>query len=193
MTKRILLLAGDYSEDYEVMSPFQALLAFGYEVDAVCPGKSKGETIKTAIHDFEGAQTYSEKPGHNFTLNATFVDIDAASYDALYVPGGRSPEYLRLKPEVLDIVRAFAQAGKVIASICHGPQLLATAGVLKGRTCCAYPACGPDVTMAGGKLKEVGMDDVVVDGNLITSPAWPAHPAMIKAIVKALGTRVVHS
>lgn len=191
--KRILVLAGDFVEDYEVMVPFQCLLAFGYEVHAVCPGKSKGDTICTAVHDFEGDQTYTEKRGHNFALNASFADVDAASYDALYIPGGRSPEYLRLKPEVLDLVRAFDKAGKVIASICHGPQLLATAGVLKGRTCCAYPACGPEVTLAGGAVKEVGMDDVVVDGNLITSPAWPAHPAMIKAMVKALGTRVEHS
>src|SRR6185295_683948 len=176
MAKKILMLVGDFVEDYEAMVPFQALRAVGHSVDAVCPGKRAGEKVRTAVHDFEGDQTYSEKPGHNFALNATFAEIDASSYDALLVPGGRAPEYLRLNADVLKAVRHFAEAKKPIAALCHGLQLLAAAGVLKGRTCTAYPACGPEVNAAGGKYVEIPVDKAHVDGNLVTAPAWPAHP-----------------
>jgi protease I len=188
--KKILVLVGDYVEDYEVMVPFQALLMVGHHVHAVCPGKKAGDKVRTAIHDFEGDQTYSEKPGHNFALNATFADIKAADYDALVIPGGRAPEYLRLNADVLKIVRHFFDTRKPVAAICHGPQLLAAAGVLTGRTCSAYPAVGPDVTMCGGSFADVPIDGVATDGNLVTAPAWPAHPAWLAAFLKLLGTRI---
>ena len=150
--KRVLLLAGDFVEDYEIMVPFQTLLTVGVQVDAVCPEKASGDRIRTAIHDFEGDQTYSEKPGHNFTLNASFEEVKADDYDGLLIPGGRAPEYLRLHTRVIEIVKAFHDAEKPIAAICHGLQILAAAGVLEGRTCTAYPACGPEVTLAGGQV-----------------------------------------
>jgi protease I len=190
MAKKILLIAGDFVEDYEIMVPFQALTMLGYTVHAVCPDKRAGDQVRTAVHDFEGDQTYSEKPGHNFTLNATFATVDPADYQALVVPGGRAPEYIRLNPRVLELVRHFAQAKKPIAAICHGLQLLAAAGVLKGRSCTAYPACGPDVNAAGGTYVEVPVDDVHVDGDLVTAPAWPAHPKWLAAFVKVLGARI---
>jgi protease I len=189
--RRILLLAGDYVEDYEIMVPFQALLAVGHLVHAVCPGKKAGDKVRTAIHDFEGSQTYSEKPGHNFTLNATFDEVCEEDYDALVIPGGRAPEYIRLNARVLEIVRHFATAGKPIAAICHGAQVLAAAGVLDGKRCAAYPACAPDVTMAGGRYADIAVDDAVVDGVLVTAPAWPAHPKWIAAFLKVLGTKIV--
>jgi protease I len=175
MGKKILMLVGDYAEDYEVMVPFQALQISGHAVDAVCPGKKTGDTIRTAIHDFEGDQTYSEKPGHNFTLNATFAGVKAADYDALLVSGGRAPEYLRLDKDVLAMTRHFAEAGKPIAAICHGAQLLAAAGVIKGKRVSAYPACAPEVTLAGGQFVEVPLTGAVTDGKLVTGPAWTAH------------------
>ena len=188
--KKILMLVGDYVEDYEVMVPFQALLAVGHTVHAVCPDKKAGDSVATAIHDFEGQQTYSEKRGHNFALNATFADIKVENYDALVIPGGRAPEYLRLNPKVLDIVRHFFSANKPVAAICHGAQILAAAGVLKGRRCSAYPACGPEVVLADGKFAEITIDAAVTDGNLVTAPAWPAHPAWIGQFLKVLGTRI---
>ncbi|WP_116473479.1 DJ-1/PfpI family protein [Zobellella maritima] len=188
--KKILMLVGDYVEDYEVMVPFQALSMVGHQVHAVCPDKQAGEQVRTAIHDFEGDQTYSEKRGHNFTLNANFNEIQEAEYDALLVPGGRSPEYLRLNPRVLEMVRHFADADKPIAAVCHGPQLLAAAGVLKGKCCSAYPAAGPEVALAGGEWMDIPVDQVHVDGNLVTAPAWPAHPAWLAAFLQVLGTRV---
>lgn len=188
--RKILLLAGDFVEDYEIMVPFQTLLTFGYTVDAVCPDKSAGEQVRTAIHDFEGDQTYSEKPGHNFTLNATFAEIDPADYDALVVPGGRAPEYLRLNERVLEIVRHFDTTGKPIAAICHGLQILSAAGVLKGRSCTAYPACGPEVELAGGSYQAIDITDAYVDGNLVTAPAWPAHPRWLAEFVTLLGAKV---
>src|ERR1039457_6302621 len=156
---KLLLLAGDFVEDYEIMVPFQALQMVGHKVDAVCPGKKKGEQVRTAIHDFEGDQTYSEKRGHNFTLNATFDEIQATDYDALVIPGGRAPEYLRLNSKVLEIIRSFDKANKPIAALCHGPQLLAAAGVLKGRKLNAYPACAPEVELAGGTFVPVDFSD----------------------------------
>ncbi len=183
---KLLLLAGDFVEDYEIMVPFQALQMVGHTVDAVCPGKKKGEQVRTAIHDFEGDQTYSEKRGHNFTLNATFDEIDAAKYDGLVIPGGRAPEYLRLNAKVLEIVRHFDQANKPIAAICHGAQLLAAAGVVKGRKLNAYPACAPEVRLAGGTFVEVEITGVVADGKLVTGPAWPAHPAWLAKFLQVL-------
>jgi len=188
--KKILMLVGDYVEDYEVMVPFQTLLTVGHVVHAVCPGKTAGQKVRTAVHDFEGDQTYSEKPGHNFQLNATFEEVDPASYDALVIPGGRAPEYLRLNERVLEIVRSFAEAHKPIAAICHGPQILAAAGVLAGYTCTAYPAVGPDVTRAGGTFKPMEADEATTDRNLVTAPAWPAHPAWISAFLQVLGTKI---
>ncbi len=189
--KTILLLVGDFVEDYEAMVPFQALRMVGHRVDAVCPGKRAGEKVKTAIHDFEGDQTYSEKPGHWFTLNATFAEIDPRHYDALVIPGGRAPEYLRLDPAVLDLVRQFLDAGKPIAAICHGAQLLAAAGGLKGRRASAYPAVGTEVKAAGGTYVDLPPTGALVDGNLVTAPAWPAHPEWLARFLELLGTRVI--
>lgn len=188
--KKILVLAGDFVEDYELMVPFQALLAVGHTVHAVCPDKKAGEQIATAIHDFEGQQTYSEKRGHNFTLNASFDTVQAEEYDALVIPGGRAPEYLRMDDKVLAIVRHFALADKPIAAICHGAQLLAGAKVLEGRLCSAYPACRAEVELAGGRYADIAIDGAVTDRNLVTAPAWPAHPAWISQFLTVLGTRI---
>lgn len=189
-TKRVLMIVGDYVEDYEVMVPFQALQMVGFTVSAVCPNKRAGERVRTAIHDFEGDQTYSEKPGHNFTLNATFAATNADDFDALVLPGGRAPEYLRLDEAVLGMVRHFAQAKKPIAAICHGIQILTAAGVVEGRSCTAYPAVAPEVKRAGGKWVDVAVDDVHADGNLITAPAWPAHPRWLAKFLQVLGVKV---
>jgi protease I len=188
--KKILMLVGDFVEDYEVMVPFQALLMVGHTVHAVCPDKKAGERVRTAVHDFEGDQTYSEKPGHNFTLNATFAEVKAEDYDALVIPGGRAPEYIRLNETVLKMVRHFSQANKPIAAICHGAQVLAAAGVIGGKACSAYPAVGPDVTCAGGKYVDIPVDKAHVDGKLVTAPAWPAHPDWLAKFLQVLGTKI---
>jgi protease I len=188
--KKILFLTGDFAEDYETMVPFQALQAVGHIVDAVCPGKHAGERIKTAIHDFEGDQTYTEKPGHQFTLNATFDDVDPTQYDALAIAGGRAPEYLRLNQKVLDIVRQFAEEKKPIAAICHAAQLLAAADVIRGRRISAYPACAPEVKLAGGDYADIPVDAAITDANFVTAPAWPAHPEWLRQFLVLLGTRI---
>jgi protease I len=190
MPRKLLLIAGDYAEDYELMVPFQALGAFGFEVDAVCPGKKAGETIRTAIHDFDGAQTYSEKPGHLFRLNATFAEVSPPQYAGLVLPGGRAPEYLRLDPKVIEIVREFFSAQKPVAAVCHAVQILAAADVLKDRRCTAYPACAPEVTLAGGQYVAVPIDQAYTEGLLVTAPAWPAHAPWIKAFIELLGVKV---
>jgi protease I len=193
MAKKILMLVGDFVEDYEVMVPFQALGAVGHSVDAVCPGKSAGQAIRTAVHDFEGDQTYSEKPGHNFTLNATFDELRERDYDALVIPGGRAPEYLRMNLRVLEVVRYFAHNNKPIAAICHGAQLLAAAKVIEGRRISAYPACSPEVELAGATYAAISVDAAITDGNFVTAPAWPAHPAWIAQFLTVLGTRIEHA
>lgn len=190
--KKILMLCGDFGEDYETMVPFQTLPTVGHTVHAVCPGKKAGDHIATAIHDFEGHQTYTEKPGHNFTLNATFADVKPENYDALVIPGGRGPEYLRLDEKVIAVVKHFFAANKPVAAVCHGAQLLAAARVLEGRTCSAYPACRPEVELVGGKYADIAIDQAVTDGNLVTSPAWPAHPAWLSQFLAVLGTKITH-
>lgn len=187
MVKRVLMLVGDFVEDYEVMVPFQALQTVGLDVHAVCPGKKSGDTVRTAIHDFEGDQTYSEKPGHNFALNASFDEIHPEDYDALVIPGGRAPEYLRLNNRVLDIIRHFAGQRKPIASICHGAQMLAAAGVIKGRKLTCYPAVGPEVRAAGGEYFDVPVHKAMTDDNLVTAPAWPAHPEWLAQFLLVCG------
>ena len=180
------MLVGDYVEDYEVMVPFQALQMVGHTVDAVCPNKTKGQFVRTAIHDFEGDQTYSEKPGHNFVLNASFADIKIEDYDGLVVPGGRAPEYLRLNERVLDIVRYFARADKPIAAICHAAQILAAAGIIEGKQVSCYPACAPEVTLAGGRFASIEVTAAITDGKLVTAPAWPAHPTWLAMFQEVL-------
>ncbi|WP_150303337.1 DJ-1/PfpI family protein [Pseudomonas saliphila] len=188
--KKLLLLAGDFTEDYETMVPFQALTMLGYQVDTVCPDKKAGDTVRTAIHDFEGDQTYTEKPGHNFALNYDFDKVNVEDYVGLVIPGGRAPEYLRLNQRVIEIVQQFNKAQKPIAAVCHGAQILAAAEVLEGRECSAYPACGPDVKLAGGIYMDIPVDQAHVQGNLVTAPAWPSHPAWLAAFVKLLGAQI---
>lgn len=189
-SKKIVFLTGDYAEDYETMVPFQMLQMVGHDVHAVCPDKQAGDKVITAIHDFEGQQTYSEKPGHYFVLNASFADVNPAAYDALVLAGGRAPEYLRLNKKVIDMVKHFAQAGKPIAAVCHGIQILTAADVVRGRRLTAYPAVEPEVTLAGGTYEAVNVYEAVTDGNLVTAPAWPAHPQWMAAFLKVLGTQI---
>jgi protease I len=191
--KKILMLVGDFSEDYEVMVPFQALQMVGHTVHAVCPDKNAGDTIATAIHDFEGHQTYSEKPGHNFAINASFAEINENDYDALVIPGGRAPEYLRTNERVLEIIRHFASAGKPIAALCHAAQLLAAADVIKGKRVSAYPACSCDVRLAGGQFAVIPIDEALTDGMLVTAPAWPAHPRWLSQFLAVLGTEIAQA
>ncbi|MFZ6751020.1 DJ-1/PfpI family protein [Undibacterium sp. Ren11W] len=188
--KKILMLVGDFVEDYEAMVPFQTLLAVGHEVHAVCPDKQAGDYVMTAIHDFEGQQTYTEKPGHRFGITHDFAKIDASAYDALLIPGGRAPEYLRLNPTVISLVQHFAQAKKPIAAVCHGAQILAAAKVLEGVRCSAYPACKPEVELAGGHYAEIAVTEAVTDKNFVTAPAWPAHPAWMAQFLALLGTKI---
>ncbi len=190
MAKKILMLVGDFGEDYEIMVPFQALSMLGHTVHTVCPGKRAGEKIRTAIHDFEGDQTYSEKRGHDFALNATFDEVRPADHDALVLPGGRAPEYLRLDRRAVELVRHFVAANKPIAAICHGVQLLTAADAVRGRRVSCYPACSPELRAAGGEYADVAIDAAAVDGNLVTAPAWPAHPQWLSKFLQVLGTKV---
>lgn len=190
--KKILMLVGDFVEDYEAMVPFQILTMVGHEVHTVCPDKKKGDTVKTAVHDFIGDQTYVELPGHRFAINANFDEVDPAQYDALVIPGGRAPEYLRLNKRVLEITKHFARKKKPIAAICHGPQILAAAGVLKDRKVISYPAVGPECKIAGSKFGKIepGANNALTDGNMVTAPAWPAHPEWMKQFLKVLGSKI---
>lgn len=190
MIKKILMLVGDYTEDYETMVPFQSLQVLGYDVEVVCPNKKPGDLVRTAIHDFEGDDTYSEKRGHNFLINANFETVDTSNYIGLFITGGRSPEYLRLNKKVLQLVQEFFQAKKPIAAICHGPQILTAAGVVKNLNLTSYPAVAPEIDLAGGRYIEIDADKAIVDKNIVTSPAWPGNAAIIKEFVKLLGAKI---
>ncbi len=188
--KKVLFLTGDFAEDYETMVPFQIMKMVGYEVHAVCPDKKKGDVIKTAIHDFEGDQTYTEKLGHNFILNYSFDDVNVNDYDGLVITGGRAPEYLRLNKSVIEIVKHFFETNKPVASICHGAQILTASGVLEGRKLTSYPTVEPEIKLAGGEYQSISVDGVYVDGNLVSSPAWPAHPSFMKEFLNLMGTKI---
>ncbi|MEI2387204.1 DJ-1/PfpI family protein [Breoghania sp. JC706] len=190
-SRNILMLVGDFSEDYEVMVPFQALEMAGLSVEAVCPGKRTGDVIKTAVHDFEGDQTYTEKPGHLFRLNASFSFVEPDQYAGLYIAGGRACEYLRLDPDILALVRAFMTSNRPVASICHGGQILAAAGVLEGRRLTAYPAVAPEIRAVGGDFVAVEPEETVIDGNLVTAPAWPGHPGLLRAFVRLVDPQIL--
>ncbi|CQH51994.1 PfpI family protease [Halobacterium hubeiense] len=186
--KNLLMVVGDFGEDLEIVVPFQALQAVGHEVDAVCPEKEAGEKVKTAIHDFRGDQTYLEERGHDFELTATLAEVDPADYDGLVVPGGRAPEYLRTYDEVIETVQHFFEADKPVATLCHGPQILAAAGVLDGYEMTSYPAVRAECERAGCTW----VDEVTTDGNLVTAQAWPDHPEWISQFLDLLGTEVQH-
>lgn len=190
MAKKVLLLVGDYVEDYEAMVPFQAMGAVGIEVDAIAPDRKNGDIVPTAVHDFTGDQTYKELRGHNFAINKDFEAVNPSDYDGLYIAGGRSAEYIRLNKRVIEIVQYFFEANKPVAAICHGIQVLTTARVLEGRTLTAYVAVGPDIELAGGTWKNIPADQAVVDGNLVTSPAWPGHQNILKEFYKLLNIQI---
>jgi len=190
MSKRILMLAGDFVEDYELMVPYQALTSVGFHVDVVCPGKKAGEQVATAIHDFVGFQTYVELRGHNFTLNKSFDSLKLEDYAGLYITGGRAPEYIRLDPKVIEYTKYFFDNNLPVAAICHGIQILTAANVVKGRTLTCYVAVGPEVTLAGGNYKDIPATEAITDGNLTTSPAWPGHPAILREFYKLLGVKI---
>lgn len=192
-TKKILILVGDFVEDYEAMVPYQILRMVGHEIDTACPGKKSGDTVKTAVHDFTGEQTYSEKVGHNFAITVDFEKIDPEEYNGLVIPGGRAPEYIRLNDRVLEIVRHFAERGKPIAAVCHGPQVLAAANVLKGKKCMAYPAVKPEIISAGAEWVQPNetFTNACVDTNLVTTAAWLGHPEWMKKFLEILGTEII--
>jgi protease I len=189
--KKILMLVGDYVEDYEAMVPIQCLEMVGHEVHAVCPGKKKGDTVKTAIHDFEGDQTYSEKPGHNFKLTYDFSSVKVEDYDGLLISGGRAPEYLRLNKDVIDIAKHFIVKMKPLAAICHGIQILTATKEIQHRQLTCYEAVSIEVELCGAVYKKVEVDDIVVDNNIVTCPAWPGHPKWLRKFLELLGTSFV--
>ncbi len=186
MAKKLLLLAGDFVEDYEIMVPFQALSIAGFEVTAVCPGRKSGDKVATAIHDFEGEQTFTEKRGHNFTLNGDFDGVDSADYAGLVIPGGRAPEYLRLNARVIELVQEFFRDNKPVAAVCHGPQILTAAKVVKGLNVSAYPSVKPEIEAAGGAYADIAMTQAVTDGNLVTAPAWSAQVEWLRQYIDLL-------
>ncbi|WP_128330839.1 DJ-1/PfpI family protein [Apibacter sp. HY039] len=190
MKKKILIFAGDFVEDYELMVPYQAMLSIGIEVDVICPDKKSGDSIATSIHDFVGFQTYQELRGHNFVINKTFTEVQVSEYDGLFITGGRAPEYIRLNNKIIEFTQHFFSNNKPVAAICHGIQVLTAANVIEGRTLTCYDAVGPEVILAGGNYKKVGPADTVLDGNLVTSPAWPGNAALLSEFYKLLGVKI---
>jgi deglycase len=190
--KKILMLVGEFSEEYEIFVFQQAMEAVGHTVHVVCPDKKSGEVIKTSLHDFEGDQTYTEKLGHFFQLNKSFKEVREADYDAVYVAGGRGPEYIRIYPRVIEIIRNFHATGKPIFSICHGAQVLAAAEVIDGRKVAALHYCEPEVRLARGIYVDVPPEGATRDGNLVTAKGWPGLAAFMRLCLEVLGTEIRH-
>ncbi|MFB6346441.1 MAG: DJ-1/PfpI family protein [bacterium] len=183
LDERLLLITGDYAEDYEVMVPYQALQMVGYPVDTVAPNKKPGDSIHTAVHYSEDADTYLEREGHPFEINSNLNTVDVADYVGLVLPGGRAPEYIRLNDRVIEIVRMFFEEDKAVAAICHAAQILVASDVLEDRTITAYQSLKPDVEQAGATWSE---ENPTVDDNLVTAQAWPAQPKWLSKFLQVL-------
>jgi intracellular protease, PfpI family len=192
--KKILMLVGEFTEEYEIYVFQQAMEAVGHTVHVVCPDKKAGDIIATSLHDFEGHQTYTEKLGHYFQLNKTFSEVRPGEYDAVYCAGGRGPEYIRTDKRVQAIVRHFHEAKKPIFTICHGVQILiAVDGVVRGKRVAALGACEPEVILAGGEYVDLSPTEALVDGNMVSAKGWTALAAFIRECLNVLGTKIVHS
>ena len=189
--KKVLMIVGEFCEGLEVYFAMQTLQMFGYYVDLACPEKNKGDALATAVHDFDGFQTYSEKRGHNIYLTLNWDSVNEKEYSGLFIPGGRGPEYVRLYERALEIVRYFANNDLPIASLCHGPQLLITAGICAGRKMTSYKAVKPDLVMAGAVFQDIPNSEAVVDGNLVTGVDWVGNGAVVRAFAELLGTKII--
>jgi len=193
--KKILMLVGDFTEEYEIFVFQQGMEAVGHTVDVVCPDKKAGDILTTSLHDFEGHQTYTEKLGHNFVINKTFAEAEAKpeAYDAVYCAGGRGPEYIRTDKRVQAIVRHFHEAKKPIFTICHGVQILiAVDGVVRGKKVAALGACEPEVILAGGTYIDLSPTEAYVDGTMVSAKGWTALAAFMRECLKVLGTEIRH-
>lgn len=181
---KVLILAGDAAEALETMYPLQRLKEEGFTVHVAAP---KRKPIQTVVHDFEPhMDTYTEKLGYRVPVDLAFSEVKPEEYDALYLPGGRAPEWIRNEPRALEIVRHFFEANKPVGGICHAALILTAAGVAKGRRMAAYPALKPDVEMAGAEFVD---GEAVVDGNLVTGRAWPDHPGLMREFIRLLKAR----
>ncbi|RRH69278.1 DJ-1/PfpI family protein [Falsigemmobacter faecalis] len=191
--KSILMLCGEFTEEYEIFVFQQGMEAVGHTVHVVCPDKKKGEMIQTSLHDFEGHQTYIERFGHLAEINKTFSEINPDDYDAVYCAGGRGPEYIRTDKRIQALVRHFHEAQKPIFTICHGVQILiAVDGVVRGKRVAALGACEPEVTLAGGTYVDVLPHEAIVDGTMVSAKGWTGLAAFMRECLKVLGTEIVH-
>jgi protease I len=192
--KKILMLTGEFTEEYEIFVFQQAMEAVGHTVHVICPDKKAGDVIATSLHDFEGHQTYTEKFGHNFVINKTFSEVEPEQYHAVYCAGGRGPEYIRTDKRIQAIVRHFHEAKKPIFTICHGVQILvAVDGVVRGKKVAALGACEPEVTLAGGTYIDLSPTEAYVDGNMVSAKGWTALATFMRECLKVLGTEIHHN
>ncbi|MBP7000865.1 DJ-1/PfpI family protein [Amaricoccus sp.] len=190
---KILMLTGEFTEEYEIYVYQQGMEAIGHTVHVVCPDKKKGEMIRTSLHDFEGHQTYLERYGHLAEINKTFAEVDVTEYDAVYCAGGRGPEYIRTDKRVQAMVKHFHDEGKPIFTICHGVQILvAVDGVVKGKRVGALGACEPEVRLAGGTYVDLSPTESLIDGNMVSAKGWTALAAFMRDCNTVLGTEVRH-
>ncbi|HET7715423.1 MAG TPA: DJ-1/PfpI family protein [Bauldia sp.] len=191
--KKILMLVGDFTEEYEIFVFDQAMEAVGHEVDIVCPDKKAGELLHTSLHDFEGHQTYTEKLGHIHHVTKTFSKVDPADYDAVYIAGGRGPEYIRIDKRVQSILRHFHEHDKPIFTICHGVQvLMAVPESIRGKRVAGLQYCEPEVTAVGGVYVDVPPTGAHVDGKLVSAKGWTGLAAFMRECLKVLGTEIHH-
>ena len=192
--KKVLMLIGEYSEEYEIYVVEQALEALGHEVDIICPETKAGQMVRTSVHDFgPGVMTWTEHLGHNIEVNVDFDAVDTADYDAVYVAGGRGPEYIRTYPRIREIVREFHRDNKPIAAICHGLQVLvAVPEVIAGKRVAGLFTVEPEVALTDATYVKIGGKDALRDGNLVTAEGWTALAAFIREFIALLGTEVIH-
>jgi protease I len=183
---KILIVTGDGGESYETWFAVHRFQEAGYETRVAAPSKKRMHLV---MHDFEpGWDTYKEGPGYVMESDLTFDDVVVGDYEAVLCIGGRAPEYLRNDPRVLAILREFDQQKKWIFAICHGVQLVAAAGLLKGKTVTCYEHVRLEAEAAGGRYVA---REAVRDGRLVSSPTWREHPAFYREMMACLAEQNV--
>ncbi|HSI81840.1 MAG TPA: DJ-1/PfpI family protein, partial [Solirubrobacterales bacterium] len=181
-----LMITGDAAEDLDVMYPLYRLREAGWDVDVAALTR---RIVQLVVHDFDpNSDAYTEKPGRRLEVDLAFSEVDPSRYGALVIPGGRAPEYIRTDPHVRRITEHFFANDLPVGTICHGPQVPAVLGLLRGRTTACFPPLTGDMESAGATV--VDAPDVV-DGNMVSCRGWPDMPEWSRAFVAVLDRATV--
>ena len=186
--KKILLITGDAGESFEILYASHRLRESGYQPVISAPSVKR---MNLVIHDFEpGWDTYVERKGYLVESDISFDDVKTSDYAAVLCPGGRAPEYLRNDLRVIRIIQEFYNSGKYVFSICHGVQILVTAGLVDQKRIACYEHVKFEVESCGGIY--VDGVEAVKDGRIVTGKTWQSHPEFYQLVMSCLAEMQMH-